>query len=263
MSQSRTALVTGASSGIGAAFARVLADDGLDLVLVARRQEKLDELAQELRDRRGVRVEVVAADLSDPAAPRAVVEAVQELGLEVDVLVNNAGLSGDAAFTETPWSALAAEIQVMVTAVTELAHLLAPGMKQRGHGRIVNVSSLAAFAPPGESLLYTGIKSYVLDMSQALDMELKPHGVHVTALCPGFTRSEFHATMGSAEAANRLPAVLWQEADAVAREGWAAVEAGRPVCVAGRVNKVLSHAMRPVPFRLQYLMGRSLNPLKH
>lgn len=263
MSTSRTALVTGASSGIGAEFARHLAAEGLDLVLVARRKEKLDALAQELADRHRVRVEVVAADLSDPAAPRAVVDEVAARGLQVDVLINNAGLSSSEAFAETEWSSLAAEIQVMVTAVTELAHLVVPGMKERGWGRIVNVSSLAAFAPPGESLLFTGIKSYVLNVSQSLDMELKPFGVHVTALCPGFTHSEFHQTMGSAEAASKLPGVLWQDSDEVVREGWAAVQKGKPVCVPGGVNKVMSHAMRPVPFRLQYLMGRTFNPFKH
>lgn len=263
MTTSRTALVTGASSGIGAAFARVLAADGLDLVLVARRKEKLDDLAQELNSRHGVRVEVVAADLSDPGAPRAIVSAVQDLGVEIDVLVNNAGSSGSGTFVDSDWSSLAAEIQVMVTAVTELCHLLAPGMRQRRSGRIVNVSSLAAFSPPGASLLYTGIKSFVLDVSQSLDMELKPHGVHVTALCPGFTRSEFHESMGTADAAAKLPAVLWQESEDVAREGWAAVEKGKPVCVPGAVNKVLSHGMRPVPYRLQYVLGRTFNPFKN
>ncbi|MEH3034721.1 MAG: SDR family oxidoreductase [Aeromicrobium erythreum] len=262
MNPSRTALVTGASSGIGAAFADVLAADGLDLVLVARRKDRLDALARELVERHGVRVEVVAADLSDPAAPRAIVDTVHERGLQVDVLVNNAGLSGSSAFAETEWSALATEIQVMVTAVTELAHLVVPGMKQRGWGRIVNVSSLAAFAPPGESLLYTGIKGYVLDMSQALDMELKPHGVHVTALCPGFTRSEFHQTMGTSGAASRLPGILWQESDAVAREGWAAVESGKPVCVPGAVNKVLSHAMRPRPLPRAVPDGSDVQPVQ-
>lgn len=263
MSTSRTALVTGASSGIGAEFARHLAAEDMSLVLVARRRDKLDALAQELAERHQVRVEVVVADLSDPAAPRAIVEELRERGLAIDVLINNAGLSGSEAFLATDWSSLAAEIQVMVTAVTKLAHLLAPGMKERGWGRIVNVSSLAAFAPPGESLLYTGIKSYVLNMSQALDMELKPFGVHVTALCPGFTRSEFHQTMGSADAAAKLPSVLWQESDEVVREGWTAVQKGKPVCVPGRVNKVLSHAMRPVPFRAQYVMGRTFNPFAH
>ncbi|RYJ07332.1 MAG: SDR family oxidoreductase [Actinomycetales bacterium] len=259
----RTALVTGASAGIGEAFAHLLAAEGLDLVLVARRREKLVALAQTLSDRHGVRCEVVGADLADPDAPQAVMASVAELGLQVDVLVNNAGMSGNQTFADTAWTSLAAEIQVMVTAVTELAHLVVPGMKERGWGRIVNVSSLAAFAPPGESLLYTGIKSYVLDMSQALDMELKPHGVHVTALCPGFTHSEFHESMGSKDAATRLPSVLWQQPEAVVREAWAAADSGRPVCVPGRLNKVISHAMRPVPYRAQYLLGKKLNPFKH
>ena len=259
----RTALITGASAGIGAAFARTLAADGLDLVLVARRKERLDDLAQKLTTTHGIRCEVFPADLGDPAAPRAITAFAAERGLDVDVLINNAGLSGNDTFADTSWESLAGEIQVMMTAVTELAHLVVPGMKSRGWGRIVNVSSLAAFAPPGESLLYTGIKSYVLNMSQALDMELKPHGVHVTALCPGFTRSEFHDAMGSRDAAAKLPAVLWQDADDVARTGWAAVNTGKPVCVPGAINKVLSHAMRPVPFRAQYLMGKNLNPLAH
>ena len=171
-------------------------------------------------------------------------------------------MSGSTAFADTPWPALAGEIQLMVTAVTELTHLAVPGMKQRGYGRIVNLSSLAAFSPPGESLLYSGIKSYVLQMSQSLDMELKPHGIHVTALCPGFTRTEFHQEMGTADAAAKLPKVLWQDADDVVREGWAAVNAGKPVCVPGTVNKVLSHMNRPVPFRLQYALGRKFNPFK-
>ena len=170
-------------------------------------------------------------------------------------------MSGSTAFADTPWPALAGELQLMVTAVTELTHLAVPGMKQRGYGRIINLCSLAAFSPPGESLLYTGIKSYVLLMSQSLDMELKPHGIHVTALCPGFTRTEFHQEMGTADAAAKLPKALWQEADDVVREGWAAVDAGKPVCVPGTVNKVLSHMTRPVPFRLQYALGRTFNPL--
>ena len=259
----RTALVTGASAGIGEAFARHLAAEGFGLVLVARRTEKLNELAARLTSRHGVRCDVLGADLSDPSAPTTIIDFVTDLGLDVDVLVNNAGMSGRDTFADADWASLAAEIQVMVTAVTQLAHLVVPGMKERGWGRIVNLSSLAAFAPPGESLLYTGIKSYVLDMSQALDMELRPHGVNVTALCPGFTHSEFHATMGSAEAASQLPGILWQEPAAVVREGWAAVNSGKPVCVPGTVNKIISHAMRPVPYRAQYFLGRTMNPFKN
>ncbi|MEJ7633278.1 SDR family oxidoreductase [Aeromicrobium sp.] len=259
----RTALITGASAGIGATFARTLASDGLDLILVARRRERLEELAAEIITAHGVRCEVFDADLSDRSTPQAIAAFLADRRLTVDVLINNAGLSNSVAFAEADWDALAGELQVMVSAVTELAHIVVPGMKERRWGRIINVSSLAAFAPPGESLLYTGIKSYVLNMSQALDMELKPHGVHVTALCPGFTHSEFHDVMGTREAATKLPSVLWQEPEAVVREGWAAVNAGKPVCVPGVVNKIVSHAMRPVPFRLQYQLGRRMNPFKH
>jgi short-subunit dehydrogenase len=117
-------------------------------------------------------------------------------------------------------------------------------------------------APPGEGLLYTGIKAYVLDMSQSLDMELKPHGIHVTALCPGFTHSEFHDVMGTRDAADRLPGFLWHQPDAVVTEGWAAVTKGNPVCVPGAVNKLTAAAMRPIPQRIQYVMGRTFNPFK-
>lgn len=258
----RTALITGASAGIGAAFARHLAAEGYALLLVARRVERLQELAAELAEKHGVRCDVFAADLNDPAAPAAIVAFAVEQGIAIDVLINNAGLSGKTAFADTPWPKLAAEIQLMVTAVTELCHRVLPGMRARGWGRIVNLSSLAAFSPPGASLLYTGIKSYVLNMSQSLDMELKPQGINVTALCPGLTHSEFHDTMGTRDAANKLPALLWQEADEVVREGWNAVMKGKPVCVPGTVNKLVAGSMRPLPVTLQYHLGNRLNPFK-
>lgn len=258
----RTALITGASAGIGAAFARHLAAEGYALLLVARRIERLQELATELKAQHGVRCDVFAADLNDPAAPAAIVAFAEKQGIAIDVLINNAGLSGKTAFAETPWPKLAAEIQLMITAVTELCHRVLPGMRQRGWGRIVNLSSLAAFSPPGASLLYTGIKSYVLGISQSLDMELKPQGIHVTALCPGFTHSEFHDTMGTRDAANKLPGLLWQEADEVVREGWDAVMKGKPVCVPGVVNKLVASTMRPLPVALQYHLGNRLNPFK-
>lgn len=263
MGSTSTALVTGASAGIGAAFARHLAAEGHDLLLVARREDRLRGLAGELRAAHGVRCEVLAADLADPAAPTRIMEYAAAQGLDVDVLINNAGMSSNGTFADTDWATLAAEVQVMITAVTELAHLAVPGMKARGRGRIVNVSSLAALAPPGASLLYSAIKSYVLVMSQSLDMELKPAGVHVTALCPGFVHSEFHDVMGTRDAASSLPAALWLQPDAVVREAWAAVEAGKPVCVPGTVNKVLAAAVRPLPRSLQYRLGRDRNPLAH
>ncbi|MFC9875611.1 SDR family NAD(P)-dependent oxidoreductase [Nocardia salmonicida] len=259
----RTALITGASAGIGATFAHHLAANGYQLLLVARRVDRLQELAAQLTERHGVRCEVFAADLTDPAAPAAIVEYADQQGLDVDVLINNAGLSGKTAFADTPWDALAGEIQLMVTAPTALAHLVIPGMKKRRWGRIVNLSSVAAFAPPGAGLLYTGIKSYVLGTSQALDMELKAHGIHVTALCPGLTHTEFHDVMGTRDKADHLPRILWQQPEAVVTEGWDAVMKGRPVCVPGTVNKISAAAMRPLPIRLGYLIGKTFNPFKN
>lgn len=259
----RTALVTGASAGIGKSFAELLAAEGYDLILVARREDRLRELADELSEKHGGRCEVFAADLRDPETPTRIFEYTQSLRVAVDVLINNAGLSGKGAFSETPWDEISGELQVMVMAVTELTHLYVPGMRERGWGRVINLSSLAAFQPPGASLLYTGIKTYVLNMSMALDMELKPHGVNVTALCPGFTHSEFHDVMGTRSQANKLPGLMWQDADDVVRDGWEAVMKGKPVCVPGSVNKVLSASMRPVPTRIQYLLGRGANPFKN
>jgi short-subunit dehydrogenase len=258
----RCALVTGASAGIGASFARYLAAQGHDLVLVARRAERLQELARALEQAHGTRCDVVTADLGAPDAPQAVYDAVARLGRQVDVLVNNAGLSGRGKFAETPWADLSNELQVMVGAVTQLTHLFVPGMKQRGWGRVINLSSLAAFSPPGASLLYTGIKGYVLHMSEALNMELKPHGVHVSALCPGFTHSEFHDVMGTRRAANKLPRMLWQQPEDVVREGYAAVMKGKPFCVPGTVNKLVAASLRPVPEMARYHLGRWLNPFK-
>lgn len=258
----RTALITGASAGIGAAFAHFLAKEGYALLLVARRTERLQKLADELAQKYNVRCDVFAADLSDPTAPASIIAYAESKGIAIDVLINNAGLAGKTAFADTPWIKLAAEIQLMVTAVTELCHRVLPGMKARGWGRIINLSSIAAFSPPGASLLYTGIKSYVLDISQSLDMELKPQGIHVTALCPGFTHTEFHDAMGTRDAANKLPSILWQDPEDVVSEGWRAVMSGKPVCVPGTVNKIIAISVRPLPVTLQYFLGNRLNPFK-
>ncbi len=262
MFNQRTALITGASAGIGAAFARHLAKEGYGLLLVARRAEKLQALATELQQAYQVPCTVFTADLNDPTAPQAIMDFAKKQQINIDVLINNAGLAGKGSFAGSPWSELAGEIQVMITAVTQLCHLVLPHMRAQGWGRIINMSSIAAFSPPAESLIYTGVKSYVLNMSQSLDMELKPQGIHVTAVCPGFTHSEFHDHMGTRDAANKLPSLLWQEADVVVAEGWRAVMRGQPVCVTGMVNKVMASSMRPLPLTLQYFLGNRLNPFK-
>jgi short-subunit dehydrogenase len=258
----RKALITGASAGIGATFARQLAAQGYDLLLAARRGDRLKNLALELSRQHNVRCEILSVDLASPSAAAAVMTHLEQLNWRIDFLVNNAGLSGHSKFVASPWAPLGGEIQLMMTTLTELTHSIAPGMIERRWGRIINVSSLAALSPPGESLLYSAIKTYVLVLSQSLDMEFKPHGVHVTALCPGFTYSEFHDVMGTRDTANHLPKILWQQPDDVVSEGIRAVMKGKPVCVPGTVNKILAAIMRPMPLRMGYLMGKTFNPFK-
>lgn len=256
MSNRATALVTGASAGIGKSFAQLLAREGYDLVLVARREDRLHTLADELHQDHGVQIEVIAADLADPASPKHIVDAIAQRGLHIDMLVNNAGFAAGKGFLDSDWPALQAEMQVMMTAVTEFIYRLAPGMKARGRGHIINLASIAAFVPTGPSLLYTGIKAYVLNISQAVDMELKPFGIHVTALCPGFTWSEFHDVMGTRDLTNRLPSFMWQDAETVALAGYEAVLKGEPVCVPGGVNKAIAYTSRLFPEAVRYRMGK-------
>ncbi|WP_028477018.1 SDR family oxidoreductase [Nocardia sp. CNY236] len=262
MSTSKTALITGASSGIGAAFARLLAAEGYTPVLVARRADRLAELATELRNQHGVHSVPITVDLAETGAAEKIMSTLQEFGLGVDVLINNAGQCPNHTFADATWESLAGEIQLMMTSVTELTHRVLPHMRERGWGRIVNVSSISAFGPPGESLLYTGIKTYVLHMSQSLNMELAPQGIQVTALCPGQTRTEFHDVMGVREIADKMPTFLWQTADAVAAAGWKAVSAGTPVCIPGVANKVFAYLTRPMSANVMYRFGRDFNPFK-
>jgi short-subunit dehydrogenase len=253
----RTALVTGASAGIGEAFARLLASQGANVFLVARREERLRMLGNELEQEYGIRAEVCAVDLSRPGAAAEIVAAAERMRLDVDILVNNAGFAASKNFLNSDWAELNAEMQVMMTAVTELMHRFAPAMKERGYGRIINLASLAAFAPTAPSMLYTGIKAFVLNVSEAVDMELKPHGVFVTALCPGFTWSEFHDVQGTRELTDKLPDFMWHDAATVARAGLDAVMAGQPVCVPGVVNKTLAFTSRLLPERMRYMLGRA------
>lgn len=251
----KTALVTGASAGIGERFTHKLAQEGYDLILVARRQSRLDDLAVVLGERHHVSVRVIAADLADPATPAQIMAQVAEWGLQVDFLVNNAGFAAKTSLIDSDWADLNREIQVMITALTELMIGFGKGMVQRGYGHILNVSSLAAFAPSPAGMLYTGIKSYVLNVSESADMEFKRSGVHVTALCPGFTYTEFHDVQGTRELVNKLPGVFWQDADTVVNAGYKAVLAGNPVCVPGVFNKSMGALAKVLPEALRYRLG--------
>ena len=204
-SQPRTALITGASAGIGREFARVFAARGFALVLVARREERLTALSDELSSAHGVSVRVITADLADPKIPQRIFEELTRAGVSVDALVNNAGYAISESLLKTPWAEQAALIQVMVTSVTEFCRLFAPGMAERGYGRILNIASIAAFAPPQRGSLYSASKSFVIHMSRGLAAELGDCNVNVTALCPGMTHTEFHEVMGVEEKVHQLP----------------------------------------------------------
>jgi short-subunit dehydrogenase len=245
----RLCLVTGASAGIGAAFARIYASHGYDLVLTARRQDRLESLADEIRLRYGVETLTLPADLSDPAAGDRLLADIDAHGLVVDALVNNAGYGLPGGYVGTPWEAQQAMLQVMLIAVCELTHKLAPGMAARGYGRIVNVASLAGLGPgaPGQTL-YSATKAFLVRFSQSLHLELKDRGVHVSALCPGFTYSEFHDVIHSRAAVSRsIPPWLWLGPDEVAAAGYEAAEANRAICVPGAPNKALAAAAKLLP----------------
>jgi len=244
-------LVTGASAGIGAAFARELAARGHDLVLVARRAERLHALADELRRDHGTQVNVLPADLADPAAPRQLFDAMQTQGLAVDWLINNAGYGVPGTFEASDWSVHADFLQVLLTAPTELAWLLLPGMRERGYGRIVNVASLAGHVPGSAGhTLYAASKAYLIKFSQSLALENRHLGVHVCALCPGFTWSEFHDVTGTRALVGKLPRFMWQDAQTVVREGIEATERGEAVHVTGRVNRAIKALAKLTPDRL-------------
>jgi short-subunit dehydrogenase len=243
----RTALVTGASAGIGTAFARLLAADGFDLVLVARRRERLEEIAKELHEKHGVEAVALAVDLARPEAPTEIREELERRGIPVDVLVNNAGYGLKKGFGEAAWQEHADFLQVMATSVTELCHVFLPHMKQRGWGRIINVASVAAFSPQVAGNLYGGVKRYVVDFSQALALELEGSGVHVSALCPGYTLTEFHDVMDVRSDIDALPGFMVMGADVVARQGWEAVERGTAVYIPGRLYRLIVTVLRLTP----------------
>jgi len=253
----RAALVTGASAGIGESFAKLLAARGTDLVLVARRRDRLDALARALGQQHGVKVTVMPADLADPGASVRICHDLHGAGVEIDILVNNAGYAVPGSYRSTEWATHAAFLQVMVIAYADLTHRLLPAMIERRWGRIINVASLAGLAPgmAGQTL-YAASKAFLIKFSQSLAMEVERFGVHVHALCPGYTHTEFHDVMGVRRLVDRIPGLFWLDADTVAREGLDAVERGRVVHVPGAANRSLAHLMRLLPDSLVFALAR-------
>jgi short-subunit dehydrogenase len=227
------ALVTGASSGLGAAFARQLAARGFDLLLVARRADRLDQLAGELRRAYRVNVECLPADLSDPAGVDGVVQRIRELD-GIAVLVNNAGFDVPLRFVEADIERLSDMNAVHVDAAIRLSHAALPAMLRARRGALVNVSSVSAFAPLVGNAIYSATKAYLVNFSEALAMELAGSGVFVQALCPGFTHTELHAGP-EFELFRRLPLpeFIWMTADAVARASLESLGSGQVIVVPG------------------------------
>jgi hypothetical protein len=242
------ALVTGASSGIGAAFAWALARRGYDLALTARRLERLQVLADELAATHGVEAFAIPQDLSEPGASDLILCAVAARGRVVDMLVNNAGFSIAQSFAAVPWSRQSAFLMTLVVNACGLAHGVIPGMVARGRGRIVNVSSMAAFAPGvGGHSLYPGAKSLMLTFSQALDAEYRSCGLKVTAVCPGFTTTEFAQANGTAAVMQAAPRRLFQTPEQVAAATLRANDRGQVVVIPGWYNVLAAGLMRYLP----------------
>ena len=253
----RTALITGASSGIGEAFAEVFAAEGFDLAIAARREDRLQAVAERLRKKHGVRVDVFVVDLAQRDAVERLCSQLAARGIQVDALVNNAGYGVPGSYAASSWQRHGDFLQVLVTAVAELTYRLLPGMIERGYGRIINVASLAGLVPaPAGHTLYGASKAFLIKFSEALSNEVRRDNVHVTALCPGFTWSEFHDVTGTRAQMNTMPRWMWLDAATVARQGFDAVMAGQAIYITGRVNRTIAALVRHLPQRLVYSVGR-------
>lgn len=235
----RTALITGATAGLGAEFARQLAAKDYNLVLVARNTERLAESAEELAGTYGIDAQYVSCDLSRIESPGELFAETQRRGLHIDYLVNNAGVAGPNLLEEGDWQAHHDFFQLMMLSIAQLCHLYIPPMQQSGFGRVINIASVAARLARSGGCNYGPSKAWVVAMSEELALTVRADGVLVSALCPGFTHTEFHERAGLMEMKNSLPKWFWYDADVVVREGIDAVERGKRIWVSGRLYRFL------------------------
>jgi short-subunit dehydrogenase len=259
----RTCVITGASSGIGTEIARLLAARGYGVTLVARREDRLRALAEELAAASKIRAEVIPVDLSDEAARAGLAEEVAQRGLTVDVLVNNAGFSTVGPVHKSDPAREVSMIRTDVEAVAHLCSTFVPGMVERGRGAVLNVASTAAFQPlPGQAG-YGAAKAFVLSYSRAMDQELRGKGVTVTCLCPGPVETGFAeaAGIGDEAAAASLPKVMWVSAEDVAAAAVAGMDKGRSVVIPGTPNRVLAGLAHHVPRKVLLPILASRHPM--
>jgi short-subunit dehydrogenase len=252
-----TVLITGASAGLGAELSKLFADDGSNLVLVARRLDRLDDLAHDLQKRCGIGVRTVAMDLSQPGAPQELFDALERDKVRVDVLVNNAGFGQQGQFAEIPLGRHMQMIQVNIAALTYLTRLFLSGMLERGKGRILNVASTAAFqAGPGMSVYYAS-KAYVLHFTEGLSGELQGTPIKVTCLAPGPTATEFAAVADLQR--SRLFSFGVMDAETVARAGYRGLRQGRPLVIPGLKSRLLAFSIRLAPRSFARTIAKRLN----
>lgn len=248
MSKSETVLITGASSGIGLELARIFAENGHDLILTARNESALIDLAEQLKNDHRISVAVIKKDLSQPSAPGEIYDAVRKSNMRVSILVNNAGFGSVGLFQSADLPGQLNMIQVNVTALTHLTRLFLDDMIKAGSGKILNVASTAAFVPGPTMAVYYATKAYVLSFSEALASELEGTGITVTALCPGPTRTGFQASAGLHHPI--LFRLGMMTAEAVAKAGYRGLMRGKVIVVPGLLNKFVLFAVRFLPRRL-------------
>ncbi|HHP7243562.1 MAG TPA: SDR family NAD(P)-dependent oxidoreductase [Elainellaceae cyanobacterium] len=244
----KTALITGASSGIGAAFASELASRGVDLVLVARSGDRLQTIATDLRDRFDIRVDVLSKDLSQPDAAGEIFEATQQWELTIDLLINNAGFGDYGPFSDRDRQRQLDMVKVNVLSAVDLTYLFLPGMRQRAEGNIINVSSIAAFQPMPYLSVYGASKAFILSFSEALWAENKPYGIRVLALCPGPTETQFFDRAKFPKSFTQTVPQRVASVDAVVKDALQALNSNAPNLVTGGVlNRVIVNLPRLLP----------------
>lgn len=254
----KLALITGASSGLGVAFARRAASMGFDVALIARREDRLQQLASELSSKYGVAARFRSTDLCDPESPNAICNWMTAAGRKIDVLVNNAGYSIPQSFVATPLEAQLKYVELSVNGPVALTRHVLPGMIEKGWGRIINVSSITAFSSGGKGhTLYPASKSFIVKFSQSLNAEVASRGVNVTAVCPAFVDTEFQQANNMADKMASVPHFLKQSAEEVAAETWRRNDRGVEVVVPGFLPKIAAGAMKLVPEQILTPMTRA------